>query len=55
MHLPAVCTKRPFGEEYQKRPALRNRIEQGIGCFLRLSYQPWLWWTTQKNWLCMGI
>jgi len=23
-----LCTKRPFGEEYQKSPALRNRVEQ---------------------------
>src|SRR5262249_54022084 len=53
--LPAVCTKRPFGEEYQKRPALCNRVEQVIGGFLRLSHRPWLRWTAQKNWLCMGI
>src|SRR5215831_18768808 len=53
--LPAVCTKRPFGEEYQKRPALCNRVEQVIGGFLRLSHRPWLRWSAQKNWLCMGI
>jgi hypothetical protein len=26
--LQVVCTKRPFGEEYQKRPGLRKRVAQ---------------------------
>jgi hypothetical protein len=40
-----LYTKRPFGEEYQKSPALRNRGKQVTGCSPRL---PHLWWEFER-------
>jgi hypothetical protein len=37
LYICLLCTKRPFGEEYQKSPALRNRGEQVTGCSPRLA------------------